>query len=219
MRDNEAHSSGATSSPVAPAAGRGEEIPGKQKHHRVPPVRRPRCVHSLSRRSQCAKCAKGPNLPKQGVRPKKRMVGLARIHKIWRSRHGSPPNSECATSPRSGIWRLGQIHSTSTFAFRPFVAPSIAQGCFTWSVPRLLGATPRWKSVLSQLFRTFVQFHVEVRAGTSLFLLASPRPLDDEAVIRVGTLSLVQFVGLTVIAVRLLEELPIRGSREPTEQM
>ena len=53
MRDNEAHSSGGKSSPVAPTAGLGEEIPGKQKHHRVPHVRRPRCVHSLSRRSQC----------------------------------------------------------------------------------------------------------------------------------------------------------------------
>ena len=65
MRDNEAHSSGGKSSPVAPAAGVGEEIPGKVKHHRVPPVRRPRCVHSLTRRSQCAKCAKGPYLPEQ----------------------------------------------------------------------------------------------------------------------------------------------------------
>ena len=52
-----------------------------------------------------------------------------------------------------------------------------------------------------------------------LFLLASSRPLDCEAVVRVGTLSLVQFVGLTVIAVRLWGELPKRGSREPTEQM
>ena len=53
MRDNEAHSSGGRSSPVAPTAGLGEEIPGNQKHHRVRHVRRPRCVHSLSRRSQC----------------------------------------------------------------------------------------------------------------------------------------------------------------------
>ena len=65
-------------------------------------------------------------------------------------------NTQCATSPRSGIWVLGQIHSTSTFAFRPFLLSLIARGCFTWSVPRLLGATPRWKSVLSHLFRTFV---------------------------------------------------------------
>ena len=77
MRDNEAHSSGGKSSPVAPVAGLGEEIPGKEKHHRVPPVSRPRCVHSLSRRSQCAKCAKGPHLPEQGVRLNQRSAWMA----------------------------------------------------------------------------------------------------------------------------------------------
>ena len=133
-------------------------------------------------------------------------------------------NTQFATSPRSGIWLLRQIHSTSTFAFRPFLGVSIARGCLTWSVPRLLGATRRWKSVLSQLFRTFVPlfaqfFNSRLERERLLFLLASSRPLDCEAVIRVGTLSLVQFVGLTVIAVRLMEKLPKRGSRDPTEQM
>ena len=71
-------------------------------------------------------------------------------------------NTQCATSPRSGIWVLGQIHSTSTLAFRPFFAVSIARNCSTWSVRRLLGATPRWKSVLSQLFRTFVPLFASV---------------------------------------------------------
>ena len=77
MRDSEAHSSGGKSSSVAPAAGLGEEIPGEQKHNLVPPVRRPRCVHSVSRRSQCAKCAKGPNLPEQGVRLNQRNAWMA----------------------------------------------------------------------------------------------------------------------------------------------
>ena len=78
-------------------------------------------------------------------------------------------------------------------------------------------------SVVSMVsdFCSFVGLSFIPRVGRErlLLLLASPRPLDCEVVIRVGTLSLVQFVGLTVIAVRLLEELPRRGSREPTEQM
>ena len=44
-----------------------------------------------------------------------------------------------------------------------------------------------------------------------MFVLSSSWPLDCEAVIRVGTPSLVQFVGLIVTAVRLLEELPSRA--------
>ena len=77
MHDNEAHSSGGKSSLVAPTAGLGEEIPGKVKHHRVPPVRRPRCVHSLYSRSQGAQCAKGPHLPVQGVRLNQRSASMA----------------------------------------------------------------------------------------------------------------------------------------------
>ena len=73
MRDHEAHSSGGKSSPVPPAAGPGEEIAGKEKDHRVPQVRRPRCVHSLSRTTTRVRSK---------TKPKKRMDGLARIHKI-----------------------------------------------------------------------------------------------------------------------------------------
>ena len=63
-------------------------------------------------------------------------------------------------------------------------------------------------SIVSDLC-SFVCLSFIPRVGRErlLLLLASPpRPLDCEVVIRVGTLSLVQFVGLTVIAARLLEE-------------
>ena len=49
MRDNEAHSSGGKSSPVAPAAGLGEKIPGKQKHHNVRSVRKDHIYQSKER--------------------------------------------------------------------------------------------------------------------------------------------------------------------------
>ena len=74
-------------------------------------------------------------------------------------------------------------------------------------------------SFVSDLCFVCLSFMSRFERERLLFLLASPRPLDCEAVIRVGTLSLVQFVGLTVLAVRLLEEVPTRGSTEPTEQM
>ena len=137
---------------------------------------------------------------------------------VWKPQH---PMRNFATVGYLATWP-NTFHQH--IRFQTLFAVSIARGCFTWSVPRLLGATPRWKSVLSQLFRTFVpfvclNFMSRFERERLLFLFASPRLLDDEAVIRVGTLSLVQFVGLTVITVCLLEEAPKRGSREPTEQM
>ena len=118
-------------------------------------------------------------------------------------------NTQRATSPRSGIWVLGQIHSTSTFAFRPFFVVSTARGRF--NVERAPTARGHAQVEISAV--SFVSDLVPLLASVtcrgsggnvfcfSLFL----RPLDCEAVIRVGTLSFVQFVGLTVLAVRLEE--------------
>ena len=102
------------------------------------------------------------------------------------------------------VFLLGQIHPTCTLAFRPLFSVSIARGFFTWSVPRLLGATPRFKFVLSQLFRTIVllfasSFISRLERERLVFILSSSGPLDCEAVIGVGTPSLVQFVGLIVL--------------------
>ena len=95
MRDCEAHSSGGKSSPVAPAAGLGEEIPGEQKHHRVPSVRRPRCALIIQKIPMCEVCERTKSTrARSETKPKKRTDGLARIHKIWTSSHGSPQNSE-----------------------------------------------------------------------------------------------------------------------------
>ena len=144
-----------------------------------------------------------------------------RVHQQQHAR-GSR-NTQCATSPRSGLptWpNRSHLHTCIQTLF----SVSIARGFFTWSVPRLLGATPRFKFVLSQLFRTIVllfasSFISRLERERLVFILSSSWPLDCEAVIGSAPFSLVQFVGLTVITVRLLEELPRRGSREPTEQM
>ena len=131
---------------------------------------------------------------------------LCKQYRVDRQQHArGSRNTQCATSPRSRLptWpNTSHLHTCIQTLF----SVSIARGFFTWSVPRLLGATPKFKFVLSQLFRTIVllfasSFISRLERERLVFVLSSSRPLDCEAVIQVGTLSLVQFVGLTVITV------------------
>ena len=127
------------------------------------------------------------------------------------------PNAQLRHGRVSG-YLAKHIPSTSTFAFRPFLLSRLLEAVSRGACPDFWGHEQveiSAVSIVSDLCS------VSCRGSSGNVFCLSLLLLGLSIVRRSfgsAPFTLVQFVGLTVIAVCLLEELPKRGSRELTEQ-